>query len=416
MKMKKWLSISLTAALAFTLAACQGKDTTNPPQQTEGSILDKDFTEILEEAKGTTVTFYGWGGSDQTNGWIDNYLTPAVKEAYDINVERVGMDIDEILNILLNEKQAGKENGDIDVIWINGENFTTAMDNELLFGPFVDKLPNFQNLVDTTSLDVLYDFGKEINGYEAPYGKAQFVMEYNSEYITNPPTSAEELLEWAKQNPGKFTYTALPDFTSSAFVRNILYELVGYEQFLTMEPDEEVVREAIQPLIDYLKELKPYLWNKGVTYPGDGALLQNMFIDGEVWMHMSYNPFSAQGKVENNIYPDTVKTFIFDKGTIGNTHFVAIPQNSDNKAGAMALINFILSAEAQATKYVPATWGDLPVVDNSKLTEEEKALFEVEIGDASLPQSELMDKRLPEMPANLVPIIEKIWAEEIPGE
>lgn len=416
MNMKKWLSISLTAALGLTLAACQDKGSSNPPQQSEVSILDKDFAEILEEAKGSTVTFYGWGGSDQTNGWIDNYLTPAVKEAYDINVERVGMGIDEILNILLNEKQAGKENGDIDVVWINGENFTTAMDNELLFGPFVDKLPNFQNLVDTTSLDVLYDFGKEINGYEAPYGKAQFVMEYNSDYITTPPTSAEELLEWAKQNPGKFTYAALPDFTASAFIRNILYELVGYEQFMTMEPDEEVVREAIQPLIDYLKELKPYLWNKGVTYPGDGALLENMFIDGEVWMNMSYNPFSAQGKIENDIYPDSVKTFIFDKGTIGNTHFVAIPANSDNKEGAMALINFILSVESQATKYVPSTWGDLPVVDNSKLTEEEKALFEVEIGEASLPQSELMDKRLPEMPANLVPIIEKIWAEEIPGE
>lgn len=42
---------------------------------------------------------------------------------------------------------------------------------------------------------------------------------------------AEELLEFCKKYPGKVTYPALPDFTGSAFVRNIIYELCGWEQF-----------------------------------------------------------------------------------------------------------------------------------------------------------------------------------------
>lgn len=51
--------------------------------------------------------------------------------------------IDEILNLLLNEKQAGTDKGSIDIIWINGENFASAKENGLLFGPFASELENF---------------------------------------------------------------------------------------------------------------------------------------------------------------------------------------------------------------------------------------------------------------------------------
>ena len=48
------------------------------------------------------------------------------------------------------------------------------------------------------------------------------------------PESAGELKEFVEKNPGKVTYPALPDFTGSAFVRNIIYEICGYEQFMDM--------------------------------------------------------------------------------------------------------------------------------------------------------------------------------------
>lgn len=52
--------------------------------------------------------------------------------------------------------------------------------------------------------------------------------------------------------------------------------------------------------------------------------------------------------------------------------------------------------------------GDLPVFDNKKLSEEEKEEIEkIKVGSGSLPQSELLPHRLPELPAELVPIIEK---------
>ncbi len=412
-KLKSKFFLVLTACILL-LAACSGN---SEEQGTEKNVLDKNFEELLEEARGTTVTFYGWGGSQQTNSWIDKYLTENVKKDYDITVKRVGMNIDEIINTLLNEKQLNVEKGNIDVVWINGENFFTAKENDLLFGPFTEKLPNFNQYIDKDSDDVKLDFGYPVEGYEAPYGKAQFVMVYDSEKMDKTPVDHKELMEFAKANPGKFTYPAPPDFTGSAFVRNIIYDIVGYEQFMDMEADEETVRAAIAPAIEYLKELKPYLWKEGKTYPAESPLLDNMYADGEVWMTMSYNPNSASGKIETGEFPESTRTFLFDKGTIGNTHFVAIPFNAPNKAGAMALINYILNVESQATKYEPATWGDLPVLNNDKLTKEEQdRLGSIDLGIATLPQDELAEKRTPEMPADLVPIIEKIWLETIPGE
>ena len=104
---------------------------------------------------------------------------------------------------------------------------------------------------------------------------------------------------------------------------------------MDMEADEEVVREAIAPAIEYFKELKPYLWKKGKTYPGESALLDNMYGDGEVWMTMSYNPNSASGMIETGEFPESTRTFVFDKGTIENTHFLAIPHNAPIKKGLL---------------------------------------------------------------------------------
>lgn len=407
-----------TAGSSVTTGA---PSTTTPqattPQTTATTIPDQEFSELLKSAAGSTVTFYGWGGSEVTNAWIDGFLSDAMKTKYDITVKRVGMNIDEILSALLNEKQLNVEKGNIDVVWINGENFFTAKENDLLLGAFADRLPNFRQYIDKDSPDVKYDFGAATEGYEVPYGKAQLVMIYNKEKIANPPKGHEALLDWAKQNPGKFTYPAPPDFTGSAFVRNIISDVVGYEQFLTMEPDYETVKKAVAPAMAYLKELKPYLWNKGKTYPAQLPLLDNMYADGEVYLTMDYNPNSASSRIASGEFPAQTGTFIFDKGTIGNTHFVSIPFNAPNQAGALALLNEIISVEAQAAKYDPAGWGDLPVLENSQLTAEEKAVFAgIKLGSATLPQSELFEHRIPEMPAKLVPIIEQIWMETIPGE
>ena len=407
--MKRLIALLLAAVMVLGLTACGTKNTE------ELDLTNASWDQILEAAEGTTVTFYGWGGDENRNNWLNTTVADHVQENYGITLEVVGMNIDDILAKLSGEKQAGTKTGTIDMIWINGENFYSAKDNGLLYGPFTSQLPNMEAYIDMEDPETLNDFCMPIEGYEAPYAKAQMVMYADTAVTPELPTSAEELLEFCQQYPGKVTYPALPDFTGSAFVRNIIYELCGWEQFQTMEADYDTVKAAIEPALEYLRQLNPYLWNEGKTFPDSSTTVDAMFADGELVMNMSYGPFSVASGIAEGIYTETTQTFVFDNGTIGNTNYMAIAANSPNKAGAMVVINAIISGEIQLTQYEQLR--ELPVVDTDKLSAEEKAAFDaVELGQGVLSQAELLAHRLPEMPASLVPIIEQIWLDEVVGK
>ena len=407
--MKRFCAMLLAVVMLLGLTACGGQKTE------EMDVANATWEEVLEAAKGTTVTFYGWGGDENRNNWLNTTVASYVKENYDVTLEVVGMNIDDILTKLSGEKMAGTKSGSIDMIWINGENFYSAKDNGLLYGPFTQKLPNMESYIDLEDPETLNDFCMPIEGYEAPYAKAQMVMYADTAVTPELPASAEELLAFCQANPGKVTYPALPDFTGSAFVRNLIYEICGWEQFQTMAADYDTVKAAIEPALEYLRQLNPYLWNEGKTFPDSSTTVDAMFADGELVMSMSYSPFGVATGIDNGTYTETTQTFVFDNGTIGNTNYMAIGFNSPNKAGAMAVINAIISGDIQLTQY--AQLRELPVVAAEKLNETEKAAFDaVDLGQGVLSQAELLAHRLPEMPASLVPIIEQIWLNEVVGK
>ena len=140
-----------------------------------------------------------------------------------------------------------------------------------------------------------------------------------------------------------------------------------------------------------------------------------MFSDGELVMDISYAAYSTATNIENGTYTETTQAFQFDKGTIGNTNYIAIAANSANVAGAQVAINEMLDPEVQANRFEVIR--TVPVVDYEKLNEEQKEAFDVvDIGKGVIAQDELLSKRLPEMPSELVPIIEEIWNEEVVGK
>ena len=408
MKLRNLLALLLCMLMTLSLCACGSASA-------EIDLSTASWEDIVAAAKGTTVTFYGWGGDENRNNWLNTTVADYVKSEYDVTLEVVGMNIDDILAKLSGEKQAGSDKGSIDMIWINGENFYSAKDNGMLYGPFTQKLPNMEAYIDLDDPETLNDFCMPIDGYEAPYAKAQMVLYNDSAVTPEAPASAEALLEYCKQYPGKVTYPALPDFTGSAFVRNLIYEICGWEQFQTMEADYDTVKAAVEPAMEYLRQLNPYLWNQGKTFPESSTTVDAMFADGELVMAMSYGPFGVATGIAQGLYTETTRTFVFDKGTIGNTNYMGIAFNSPNKAGALVVINAIISGQIQLTQY--AQLRELPAVDQTKLSAQEKAAFDaVDLGKGVLSQADLLTHRLPEMPASLVPIIEEIWLNEVVGK
>jgi len=407
MKMKNhWYRIVLAAVLPaiFLLAGCSG-------ERNQINWLEKEYQEVEEAARGTKVSFYMWGGDARINAWIDGFVSQELKDRYDISLERVPMDASVFINKLLNEKNAGKTEGVMDLVWINGENFKTARENGLLYGSFARLLPNF-TYVDPEAVST--DFGYPVDGWESPYGKTQFVFEYDSAKVQDPPSSFKELAEWVKRNPGKFTYPQPPDFTGSAFIRQAFYAVSdGHEAYLD-DFSEERIEPGADKLWDYLLAIKPYLWQEGETYPQNKAKLDFLFERGEVLINMDYNPTAASGKILDGRYPETVRTFVMKDRSLANRHFVSIPFNAPHAPAALVTANFLLSPEAQLSKNQPETWGDMTVLDIDRLPAEWSRKFEeLKLGAATLPFSILAENAVPEISADYVEYLEKHWQENM---
>jgi len=408
--MKKIIGVSLIVLMVL-LAACStqntGTETTN--------LLEANWDSVLEEAKGQTVNIHMWGGSETINNYMDSFVAPNLKEQFDVELNRVPItDAKDMINKLLTEKEVNKEEGTIDIFWINGENFKRSKDNDLLWGSFAGALPNYQNYIDGEAEDMLFDFGEPVEGYEVPWGKAQFVMIYDSARVENPPKSMDELMKWAEENPGKFTYPAPPDFTGSAFIRHGLYETTGgYQQYLE-NMDMEKFNTQSESLYSYLNELKPNLWRNGETYPESTAKLDQLFANGEVDFTMNYNSVHASNMIKAGQFPDTARSFVFDQGTLSNTHYLSIPYNASHKAGAMVVVNYLVSPQAQIAKLDPTYWGDETVLDVNKLTYADRQAMEaIDLGQATLPRTELSTHRVPEIKADYVNELENGWYDKV---
>ncbi|MGG5369152.1 ABC transporter substrate-binding protein [Enterococcus sp. AZ196] len=409
--MKKWFIRLLAVGMLFSLTACKTNQTKE--SKTEQSI--SSFSDAVKKSKGETVTFYGFGGDEKANAWVDEIVTPAMKKKYDITVKRVPMDIDQILNKLTTEKEAGTKEGDIDVIWINGENFYTAKQAKLLYGPITKKVESFDKLMAVDGHNSRYDFGVEIDGYEVPYGSAQLTFAGNREKFKDGfPKNTQALMEYAKANPGKITYTAPPEFTGSAFVRNVICDIVGYDKVEAAKANKEELYKVIKPGLDYLNEIKPYLWQEGKTYPTTTAELDEMFSAGQIDMSYSYSQMHVAKKRNDNEFKQTSESFLFDKGTIANQSYLAIARTSKVKAGALVLINEMTSESAQLKKAEAKYGYSIPPFDPEKLTKEsEQKLTDLYKNQGVLSLEEMQEKQIPEIQAKKIPMIEALWKEYV---
>lgn len=406
--MKKWLAIIGFISLLL-VSACGPSNATD-----RGGLPDEDWETITSKAEGTKVNLFMWGGDDGINRYIDDVVAPMLKEKNNIELNRVPLDTPEILQKLQTEKRAGKEKGTIDIVWINGENFKNAKENDLLAGPFTDKLPNFTKYYDSESQAFHYDFGTKIEGYEAPWGKVQFVFFYNSEKVKNPPSSFDELKAFMKEHPGKFTYPNPADFTGNAFLRHVLYAKSDRD-LAQSSFDEGTAEKMGEEVWKELNDMKPFLWREGETYPATLTDLDKLYSQEEVWMTMGYNEARAEHLIKDGVFPESTKSFVLnDVGSIGNTHFLAIPFNSPNKEGALVAINELLSPEAQFEKVKPDYWGESSPISYEKLNEEWRNKFmSVDRGESVLKASILEETYRGELDAAYVEWLKENWIREV---
>ena len=330
-----------------------------------------DWEKIEEKAKGQTVYFNAWGGSENINAYID-WAAKEVNDRSGVIVKHVKTtDTAAIVKRIQTEDDAGKKTkGSVDLMWVNGENFSKLKQSKLLFGPWAESIPSW-DLVDTKK-PVQQDFSESTDGLEAPWGMAQLTFIGNKTTLSHPPKSASEFLALAKEKPGLLTYPKPPDFHGTTFLKQLVSELSADASLLQDEVTDETFAKVTAELWPYLDALHPQMWRKGAAFPSNIQEMHQKLADGELLMSMTFNQNEGANLVASGDLPKSSYSFGFDKGTIGNVHFLAIPSNSSAKEGAQVFVNFLLSPEAQARKGDINVWGDPTVLAIDKLSKEQQ--------------------------------------------
>ncbi len=334
-----------------------------------------DWALVLAQAKGQEVFFHAWGGDPKINAFIA-WVGEEAAARYGVTLTHVKLAAtsDAVARVQA-EQAAGKGSGGaVDLIWINGENFAAMKRAGMLYGPFAQSLPNWA-LVDTLGKPAtVTDFTEPTQGLESPWAMAQLVFEHDSAKLADPPKSILALADWAKANPGRFTYPQPPDYLGLTFLKQVLYALLP-DPLILQRPAADA-DPALEALWQFLDALHPNLWRQAKAFPPNESALGQLLADDEVAIAFAFNPGRASAEIAAGTLPDTVRTFVLDGGTIGNASFVAIPFNANAAAGAQVVANLLLEPAVQARAQDASVLGFQTVLNMAALSPADRALFQ----------------------------------------
>ena len=377
---------ALACALVIGVGGCGESESAQP-------TAGVSFDELVQEASGQTLRWWMFGGDQRINDYVDDVVAPAVRDA-GFELERVPVtDTAEAVQRVVSQRRAGETSGGaVDLIWINGENFAAGKENGLWLEGWVENLPNAAN-VDLDDPSIALDMQVPTEGQEAPWSRAAFVFASDPDDVPASPRTFDELLDYARENPGRVTYPAPPDFTGTSFVKQV------------------VIAKGEDEAFDYLTELRPLMWEDGEKFPKSEAELNQLFADGEVDFAMSFDPAFIETAVRMGQFPETTRPFLLEGGALVNTSYVTIPADAENVEGAQVLANILLDPELQAIKADPEVLGVPTVLDLERLEPEERKAFDSATGSVYL-LDDFGDTK-DELAADGVPPLEERWKREI---
>ena len=371
------------------------------------------WADAQRRGSGQTVYFNAWGGDPAINRYIE-WSAGRVRECYGLQLVHVKVtDIAESVSRIMAERVAGRDDdGSVDLLWINGENFAALKQAGLLWGPWTEQLPHAE-LIDwqgnpTTRIDVTLP----TEGFELPWGTSTFTFFYEPSHapsdIQLAPQDPAALLRWIEAHPGRFTYPQPPSFLGTAFLKQML---------LVLADDAGRLQQAVggdfddvsAPLWAWLDRAHAGMWRRGRLFPRGGPAQRELLASGELHWMMSYNPAEASRAIRQGELHGSIRALHLEGGALANSHFLAIPYNAGSKAGAMLVANFLISPEAQARKSDENVWGDPTVLSVERLPATDQALFEaLRRGAATpLPPDRLLSEPHPSWSTRL----EREWLE-----
>src|SRR5699024_2493112 len=183
-----------------------------------------------------------------------------------------------------------------------------------------DLVPNSENLEASVSV------GED---YLMPYRGTTVVLAYNSDAISIPPQTAEELYQWIEDNPGRFAYnTPGSGGAGSSFVTTAVYNFMD-EEALTSQ--DESWKDGWDEGFTLLESLHPYMYQSGgsVVYPNKNQGTLDLLANQEVDMIPAWADMVIQ-QIAQGTLPDSTKIAQINPSFTGNIDAMVIPSIGGN--------------------------------------------------------------------------------------
>jgi putative spermidine/putrescine transport system substrate-binding protein len=267
--------------------------------------------------------------------------------------------VTELAGKLKAQQSAGRV--DIDIVLTGSDGLAAGLANETwlkILPDFADKFPGIEENYEPAALALHKELGDGF-GVVVNYYPSGPLIEYDPERVKKVPTSAEELLAYAKENPGRFMY-ARP--TNSGPGRTFMMGL----PYILGDKDPQDPVNGWEKTWAYLADLGQYIdyypAGTGATMKEFGEGSRDIIISTTGW---DINP-RALGIVPETAKIGTLKGFHW----VSDAFFMCMPKGiaDDKTAVVLDLMAFLLTPKAQAYSYDEGYLYPGPAVKNVPLS------------------------------------------------
>jgi putative spermidine/putrescine transport system substrate-binding protein len=298
---------------------------------------------------------------------------------------------------------------DIDAVLTGIDALSAGVDQKLwtpLFPQYAAKLPKLEDIYLPGALKMQ---GLASNqGVCIVFCPAGPVMEYMPDKVKQVPSTAEELLAYAKANPNRFIYARPANSGPGRIFMMGLPYILG-------DKDPHDPEKGWDKTWAYLKELGQYI----EYYPsGTGAVMKELG-EGSRDMTPSQMGWDINPRVLGVVPKEAKVYFLKGYHWVLDAHYMCIPKGvaPEKLAVLLDMLNYLLSKEAQATTYDLGYFYPGPAVKDVPLSmapeESQKAIKEYG-RDEYAKAIDAAPQELPLLPDKLVYAFDR-WDKEVGG-
>ena len=343
MKVRKIISPVLAAAMfAAMLSACGAKaptETAQPASSAAQTTAAAAQTSAAPAAKPVKLSIIDVAGNLQlSQAAIEQFKEKNPNIVSDI--EYIKATAPELAAKIQAQQQANNIETTMALTGYDGLSAGTELGVwEQLWPALKDRLPNLENDYlpgAKTAFDVGKGFG--ITYVFCPGGP---MFTYNPDKVTKVPKTADDLLQWAKENPKKFLYARPANSGPGRALLQGLPYILG-----DTDPKDPKTWDKTWA---YLKELDKYI----EYYPTGTAVTFKELGEGTRYMIASHIGWDINQRILATI-PMNFQGFFLDNMTwLNDAQYMTVPKGLDDarKNATFSLIQWLMTPEMQAVTY-----------------------------------------------------------------